>query len=127
VVYEIAITRIQHQIDHAVEEHAEAPLVNSHEQAGEDLQTMHNDVAKMKKRITEDLDPHLDRADRSRKALYEMIRLRAGEKAAEFETNRKFKARARDRAYDKFEHYVEQGETLDNAYRKAVGGSGFFR
>ena len=55
------------------------------------------------------------------KETYELYRFLAGEKAADLERDRRKRARARDQAYRKFEYYVERGETLDDAYRKASG------
>jgi len=55
------------------------------------------------------------------KETFELYRFLVGEKASNLERDRRKRARARDIAYRKFEYYVERGETLDDAYRKATG------
>lgn len=58
-----------------------------------------------------------------RKQLKELYRLKVGEKAAELEQDRRRRQVSAERARERFDYYVSEGDSLFQAYIKAAGGA----
>lgn len=80
------------------------------------------DETEARRALGAQLERERQRADADRDALLWLYTIRVGEKAAELEPDARKRARAADRARDRFEGYYREGMSAEDAFRRALGG-----